>query len=308
MVINKINILFYPHSWNETFKNKDVLRFPKERLNKFSVVTKYFELFKYIFVKLDTVVIFHISLKNLPIHIFKFFKRFDLEIKADLNYTRTLDLSRARGLRFFLYKQCLIQANKIIIETTWEYEFFKEKIHYWSKLNIEVQHNKVFTQTEFNLIHKLGLEKQNSVLYYLRFKESDESYNYNYGLDVFLKCVELNYNFFIDKEIVLIGRVPESFQNLVKERYGNLKINILGLIDRDELISILCKTKYFINTSRNESYSLLLMEAVICNCLIASTYSGVARDLDLEYIDVEYPLLKFNFVNVNQEDYVYKIE
>jgi hypothetical protein len=304
-----MNILYYPHKWNNSFLKKDVGYFPLERFESYKIVHNVF-LLLFFLLKTRSIIVYHFSLKNTPIFILSFFFKYEIIIKTDLNNSRTKDISKSNFIRKKMYELQFKKADSIIIETKAEYNFFistmKKSNIKFSEEKIIVQHNKVFTKTEYDLVKQKNTTlKKNQIIYYLRWNKN-ENYNENCGLDIFLKGIILNRCFFENNDLIIVGDTPNWLKEFISYKYKEIThIKFLDKLSRNAFIDLLIESKYYILTSRLESYNLTLVEAIICDCLIASTNTGVARDFDIDYINVDYPIYKFKKININHKTYVY---
>lgn len=306
-----MNLLYYPHKWNNSFLKKDVGYFPLEKLGSFKIIHNPIILVFNLLKKIpNTIIIYHFSIKNTPIFLLSYIFKYKIIIKTDLNARRTKDISKTLFLKRKIFEHQFKKANSIVIETKAEYDYFIETM---KKSNVKifedkiiVQHNKVFTKTEYDrVLRKKIKQKKNQIIYYLRWNKND-IYNENCGLDVFLKSIILNRNLIEQNDLIIVGETPDWLKEFIFQKYKEYThIIFLGKLSRNEFIDLLIESKYYVLTSRLESYNLSLVEAMICNCLVATTNTGVARDFNFDYIDFDYPIYNFMKININHKQYVY---
>ncbi len=304
-----MKILYYPFKWNSSFLNKDVCRFPKEYFGEFLIIKNLFNFIYRIF-NVSEVIIFHISFKNLPIVFLCNCLKIKVIVKSDLNSKRTKSILYANGIRLYLYKYILTKTEKIIIETNNELILLRRVLRKKGiKSNLIFKHNKVFTTKEFDYIEnmlKTTPKKNNQVIYYLRYNSNDDDYNYNCGLDIFLKSLHFNTAFYHQKKIIIYGSCESWLKEFIFDKFGEyFDIEFLGVLDRMKIIDLYIESQYFILTSRKESFSLSLIEAMICDCKIITTYSGVSRDFNLSYLSENQLIYKINDPVINKLNYVY---
>lgn len=309
-----MNILFYPHKWSNSFLQKDVGYFSRELLKEYKIIHSSSLLFLLSFLKFDKIIVYHLSLKNFAVYVLSTFKRFEIVLKADLNIKRTENIVSSGRLRRSMFKYMILKSSKIIIESKAEYEYFitQMKIAFEgiNLSHVEFQHNKSLTENEAKQVHdKLKYEfKNNDVVYYLRWNDKDSEYNYSCGLDIFLRSLYYNKDFVDGKNINIVGKIPKWLQLFITEKFNDVRFIFHGTISRKDFLELLCKSKYFILTSRTESYNLTFIEAVMCECQITSTFSGVARDFNMNFLDEHRPIYSFQKIELNKGNYVYNFD
>jgi hypothetical protein len=306
-----MKVLFYPHKWHNTFLYKDVGYATKELIDDFTIIKSIIYFIFCLPLKIEKVVVYHISLKNSPVFFLSGIFNFNIIIKADLNERRTDDILKSDYLRKLIYKYMIKKSSSIIIETQSEYNTFISKLKnedgFGDLKNVIWKHNKVITLDELERIErKLDTTvKNNQIVYYLRWSKNNQS-NYFCGLDIFLRSINANTDFLKSNKVIIVGDVPSWLEIWIQTKFHEIQFEFKGKLQRTEFLDLLCESKYYVLTSRMESYNLSFIEAIICNCQVTSTFSGVARDFDLDYLNPPMSLnYKFQKIDLNIKNYVY---
>lgn len=304
-----MKVLYYPFKWDDVFYKKDVYRYPKEIFREFHIIKNLLD-FLLVIPKCKEILFFHISLRNfLPIFIARLFN-IKCIIKSDHNNPRTLDIEISKHFRRRLYKTIIENTQELIVETAYVAQNLSEVLDKLAiRANIIIKHNKCFTRLEYQKVkNNIHIEKQPIALYYIRFPQKEQE-QFNYGLDIFLRSIHFNNDFFKRNKIIIYGNVDNWLINYINDTYGNsCNFEFIGRVTREELLNLFSISKYYILTSREESFNLSLVEAAINKCEIITTFTGVARDFDLEYLNPNFPIYKKNKISLKEEDYVYDFD
>ncbi|MEN9987049.1 MAG: hypothetical protein RLZZ585_88 [Bacteroidota bacterium] len=305
-----MNVLFYPHKWHNSFLYKDVGYATKEIFDEFKIIKRLLFFIIFLPKNIENVLVYHISLKNAPIFFLAPIFKFKITIKADLNERRTNDILNSKKIKKRIFKLMIKKSSLIIIETQSEYNAFISKLTFEGGFgdlkNVIWKHNKVITLDEMNRINQnlITTLKENQVVYYLRWSKNNES-NFNCGLDIFLRSLISNHDFFQNNKVIIVGDTPAWLENWIKTKFFEVNFEFKGKLLRNDFLDLLCKSQYYVLTSRMESFNLSLIESIICKCKITTTFTGVARDFNLDYLNPESMKYKFQEIDLNIEKYVY---
>lgn len=252
-------------------------------------------------------ILFHLSLRNLFAIILAKFFRVKTIIKSDHNLIRTNAILNSKPLKQKLYKWLIENTDEIIIETEYNKKILEKVLNdFGIKHNLKVEHNKVFTKSEFEMIN--CKTNENIAAYYLRFPDNPDEQK-NCGLDIFLRSIYFNPEFFQKNKIIIFGQVDDWLKEYIINQFGSLaNIKFVGHLNRLDLIRLLARSKYYILTSREESFHLTAIEAILSNCELISTHTGVCRDLDMVFTNEIEPYYQFNTIKLEAKNYVYDFD
>jgi hypothetical protein len=175
------------------------------------------------------------------------------------------------GLNFSLIKKMIFKIKWIYIKfINSNYIWFVQTQHMKELLNEKLNNSKsvvevypIFNQKKFSSIKKKPLT--------FIYPSSNNPHKNNLRfLNAFVKVAKKT-----TKEIELYITIEKLNLDIPK----NLKINFLGLIDHNELISKLKKVEYLIFPSTRESFGLPLIEGIQANCKILCSNLNFANEL-----------------------------
>jgi len=106
----------------------------------------------------------------------------------------------------------------------------------------------------------------------------------NKSVDIAVKAFHKSFYMKKNVQLLIVGDGPEklNIENLIYQLDLKNQVNIIGFLNREELLDFYRKVHVVLSTSKNETFGLTLAEAMSCGLPVISTRSGGPEDFITE--------------------------